>query len=566
MRWVFYTDVSHTSPTPPAWGSHTLSNADWDGEMPKSDDQPNEIPLVDLDDWLGTELSFPASPAVSPVLEQSPPIPFFWAEGLASIWPAEEEAGEGMHSQARLSHCRVWLTTQYPAPVAITRLLVRKTSHGIDSSPVTHEFQVIPVTLPAGMTHSAPVSVTPGFTITGGDGAIHSEWVQMDVSLLSVEIQARGGKINDGFDPPLSGDKDINNVWDKDDWVPWTRVAKGGAFPTNELTQLATGSESMAQLLEVVPASDSVDLIEISTRFPDTATYPLTIIGKASTSKTIEIATIDVRFKSTLQVVARMKVLVVPALPQFQLRFFFAEDFRNYDKPGQVPGGTKIRDEPGNTTLMAEEAGECFKQIGVEMVFNGPTTSRNVPYLEPAGEFQTWQDYLPYENKPLMIAAFPPGTYSGGHLQTVLVHAIQGGVGGAYNPETGLVFVAYDKWFPGPVGAPGTYPYWGSRPSYSQPPPELLPDASGRVGTRERAFAHEVGHALLPVRNRPDPLDPPPVPVNGWIGGHDGGPYPQGTDRLMKGRTKTKGKWLRHEDWRTAMIELLKRMGLTTQQ
>ena len=73
------------------------------------------------------------------------------------------------------------------------------------------------------------------------------------VHLLPVEIQARDGKINDGFDPPLSGDKDINNVRDEDDWVPWTRVAKSGTFQVNELSQLVTSSVSVAQTLEVVP-------------------------------------------------------------------------------------------------------------------------------------------------------------------------------------------------------------------------------------------------------------------------------------------------------------------------
>ena len=201
-RWVFY---SHTqislSPGAP-WRSSTIANADWDAEPPAYEEQASAIPLDQLNDWLGTELSFPTSPPTGAGLPSFPPIPFFWAEGLASTWPAVEETETEMSSQARLSQCRFWLTTQFPAPVSITRLLIKRTAHSIDDSPVAHAFQVIPITLPAGTTYSAPVSLTPGFSITGGGGT-HSEWVQMDLSLLTVEIQARGGKINpQGASPP----------------------------------------------------------------------------------------------------------------------------------------------------------------------------------------------------------------------------------------------------------------------------------------------------------------------------------------------------------------------------
>ncbi|MEI8109100.1 MAG: hypothetical protein WCI46_14900 [Verrucomicrobiota bacterium] len=386
------------------------------------------------------------------------------------------------------------------------------------------------------------------------------------------EIQARDGKMNDGFDPPLSGDKDINNVRDEDDWVPWTRVAKGGRFQVNELTQLVTSSASMAQMLEVVPANDSVNLIEVPTRYPDAAIFPLTIKGKASASTAVNQATLEVRLKNSnpTLVVARMKMWVVPEMPTTDLKYYFVTDSR-YSEEVAANGtmlGTKIRDDSGGPGSMSDEADQRFNQIGAHMALAGPTESRDVSFLGPPDYYTSQSDQtgprwnsdgLEYHNPQQIAQLFPRKDFPGGHIGTILVHRLGGSQGGYYSPESTLCFVAYDKWYSGSVGAPSPYPFWGG----SVPGSLLTPDSLGRDATRGRAFSHEIGHALLPVRNRPDlQREPASPPVNGWAGGHDFGPAPETTDALMRASGSAKGKWLRQEDWKTAFEALQRRMGI----
>lgn len=202
------------------------------------------------------------------------------------------------------------------------------------------------------------------------------------------------------------------------------------------------------------------------------------------------------------------------------------------------------------------------------------TEHRDIAFLgPPAGYIDEtnntgpyWHDEaLEYYENPLIPQLFT--NLAGGHINTVLVHRLIGKQTGVYNPETRLCFISYDKWYPGPVGAPSPYPYWnGPYGSPGEHPEHLFqPDSRGRDGTRWRTFSHEVGHALLPVRNRPGGGEENLPPVNGWAGGHDYGPAPVKTDALMR-RGKVsgdrKGKWMRHEDWKTATEELKRRMGI----
>ncbi|MDQ3623584.1 MAG: hypothetical protein M3463_14015, partial [Verrucomicrobiota bacterium] len=328
--------------------------------------------------------------------------------------------------------------------------------------------------------------------------------------------------------------------------------------------------------LEVVPADDSVNLIEVPTRYPNAPIFPLTIRGKSFGGNQVSEATIEVRIRnsSPVQVVSRMKVLVVPELPLAQLKFYFVEDLR-YHEAGTPTGamlGTKIRDDYGGPGSMYDEADQRFNQIGAQMQLFGATEHRNVPFLGPPQFYRypmtqtgpEWgEDALDFENSGLMTQFFPREFFPEGHIGTILVHRLSGRQGGYYSAETTLCFIAYDKWFPGGLGEP-TYPYWGGPWGGSEQPGSVLaPDAIGRAGTRARVFAHEVGHALLPVRNRPNfEREPPKPPVNGWAGGHDFGPAPKNTDALMRGTGTAKGKWLRHEDWETAIRELMRRMGV----
>ena len=256
--------------------------------------------------------------------------------------------------------------------------------------------------------------------------------------------------------------------------------------------------------------------------------------------------------------------MVVPELPTINLKYYFVTDSRYYEEVSANGTllGTKIRDDSGGPGSMSDEADQRFNQIGAHMAFAGPTESRDVPFLGPPDYYtnQTEQtgprwnnDGLDYNNILRTAQNFPRRFFPGGHIGTILVHRLNVSQGGYYSPETKLCFVAYDRWYPGPVGAPSPYPFWGGR----GPGSLLTPDALGRDATRGRVFSHEVGHALLPVRNRPDPQqEPDSPPVNGWSGGHDFGPAPKTTDAIMRKGGPAKGKWLRHEDWQTAFLEL----------
>lgn len=143
-----------------------------------------------------------------------------------------------------------------------------------------------------------------------------------------------------------------------------------------------------------------------------------------------------------------------------------------------------------------------------------------------------------------MVTKFPRSDFSGGHIPAVLSHALEPGILGGYVPETGILFLNYDKWYPG-IGSTPTYPYWtiaASRGYFSE-------NSKGSIASRGRTFAHEVGHRLIDVESHPYPEEKHPT----WKGGHDRGPYPRETESLMIGRTGgPKGKWLRHEDWHVA--------------
>jgi hypothetical protein len=217
------------------------------------------------------------------------------------------------------------------------------------------------------------------------------------------------------------------------------------------------------------------------------------------------------------------------------------------------PGQAHVQSDPG---IMADEADLIFNQMGLKMIHQGPTESRDVPFLgPPPAPGQPWLgDSLTYDPPNVIPQYFSRAAFGGGHLATVLVHRLDGNQGGYYSAETELCFMGYDKWW-APTGAP-PYPYWGGNPGK-----QLTPDSLGRDYTRPRVFAHEIGHALLPIRNRPGGGEENLPPRNGWAGGHDFGPVPKETDALMR-RSGTKGKWLRHEDWDVAVEEAMSRMGL----
>src|SRR5437879_6572335 len=101
----------------------------------------------------------------------------------------------------------------------------------------------------------------------------------------------------------------------------------------------------------------------------------------------IDVATVEVRLKNStpVQVVARMKILVLPEMPTTHLKYYFVTDSRFLE---EVTGdgtmhGTKIRDGLGGTGSMSAEADEVFSQIAAHMALSEPTESRDIPFLGP---------------------------------------------------------------------------------------------------------------------------------------------------------------------------------------
>lgn len=363
--------------------------------------------------------------------------------------------------------------------------------------------------------------------------------------------------INDGFDG-TGGD-------------PWSRVSAGGAFQTNELTQLVASSDDASKVLEIVVADDSTDYIQLQTSAPTGKITPITFSGISSTSKRLVHAKIEVRRKGDQMVIATLNVLVVPNLPDVQLKFYFTVDGRYLDDTHSLNGtllGTKIRDDRGGlgyggAVSMADDVAQRFNQFGVNVVDQGSTEDRDVQFLGPPDQIMTagpvWNhDYLSWTQGDLITQIFTPDLFGGGNFNIVLLHrtGVNGTGGGFFCPETGLCFMGYDHWFPGTSTM--SYPWWSGKSWMTR----LQPDALGRDSTRWRVCSHEIGHAMLPVRNAPDYTIEPLAPaVNGWDGGHDFGPAPAGTDSLMRA-SGPKGKWLRHEDWETAVNEIKRRLGI----
>ena len=188
-RWAFYNHTPLSATSENEWRSSTTTNANWDSELPKYEDQEQEIALADLSGWLGDKLPFPGNPPAHTGFESFPTITLDLAEGRADISPPEDTNSTQMYSQARLSHSKFWLNATHPAPVAITQLLIKTVTRSIDDGPPTTLQEVIPLVIPAGEMQSAPVTATPSFTIAPNGREQHLEVVNEKIDLLPFDIE-----------------------------------------------------------------------------------------------------------------------------------------------------------------------------------------------------------------------------------------------------------------------------------------------------------------------------------------------------------------------------------------
>ncbi len=205
--------INETFVTYPFEGGVWYATASWDPRPTEYNEITTIIPFTELSGFLAAERPFP----------ETPPADEGWGmdTSIASFgYPHDYDAG--------LDAARYWLCLSAPYPVPVQRPISVTTRRILNQGEdITYETRAEILTIAAGQTVSNPLDLRPSFTIPTAPTPRHE---RIDVSFLPVGIQARAGKINDGFDPPLSGDVDLNEVRDEDDWVPWTRVAKSGCL------------------------------------------------------------------------------------------------------------------------------------------------------------------------------------------------------------------------------------------------------------------------------------------------------------------------------------------------
>jgi hypothetical protein len=459
--------------------------------------------------------------------------------------------------------------------------------------------------IPAGETLSTTVELAgdeiPGDIVQNSAGTLRLrpallDGVERTVELSVAEFRAREGRTNDGFDPPLNGDRDADDVLDDEDWVPSTRVVSTNHLPggngvhhINELVEFFTNAPAGLELH--VPA-DSQDLIDVEPKRIVDSVTPITISSKAQVLDRWKAARIIARpaGSDAEDGVAELRVYVFPELDALRLRFYVADDPVTPATDVQMPNIAAAQ------SAIIHECKARFGQAGIETAAdpNGGLFQADLAWyyqetVQDAGGFDVPGEVLPtwrcdYRKLLSRIASLPiapnPPQPLGGDIPVLFVHELEGGLPFAhFLVEASAVVMNIDAWLYAPDGI--ALPPWTGYTSheYSAPYPYdavyqfnqsddwSVDDQLGRNSTYPRVGAHEVGHRLLIAPLAPSrDCSPNPGAVVGflrdgrpWRGGHDCGPVPEGTAHLMNPRSDNgppiTGKWLRREDWENAFDE-----------
>jgi Big-like domain-containing protein/fibronectin type III domain protein len=315
---------------------------------------------------------------------------------------------------------------------------------------------------------------------------------------------AREDEINHGFDPPLPDDPVTE--------LPWASVVRG---KTSEVVKFVTLPSDAPSLKLAIGLDDgqTIDLDPKGTPLaqPETS-LTLTGLLPGGEEPGVEIGTMTVVAR-LLDDSASAAILNVMALPEQTVSIGI---YRVTDANSQA---TAPVNGPTNEEII-NTLNDIYKQAGVTFLLVG-SGDRNVAY-DGNHDGRVQDD----EGATIIEAlADEPGavhvilTRESGHPYptdaTKFVRALTGGqIGGAFN----MLFV------------------------------QTIVGAQGTVALVE---AHEMGHALGLTSRNPD------------AGGHDPGPFPPGTDGLMKSGAPdpvtgvlpaNPGRWLPHEDWETANL------------
>lgn len=408
-----------------------------------------------------------------------------------------------------------------------------------------------------GVTPTWSITSTPDLTdkgIIAANATKHSDSSTHAVLLVPYEFKLRNqADINKGWDP----------MFEQGDDAPWTIVAKNhihGNFDVNELTKLVLPSNEIAQMFELAVADESAQLIELNDSAEPVALTQaetnIKIVGKNANPLVVNNAIIELRVASTGQVVAQMKVRVVPDLNPLSLKFYAVEDSRFLmgrpiaGYPDWSYSGSKIRSSTGVEGAMYADAQTVIeRQCALPLSLAGNAEARDIPYLKPKADptFEPYESYLDIDDQVWMLSKFQASQFNDGDIQIILIHLLNHGVFGYYYFEQDLCYMAIDNWYQ-------TYFEGVLQPAWASIDWDLFdPENSlGEVHSAGRVCSHEIGHALW-LASRPDPSEDD---GSDYPGGHDYGPYPKGTVSLMIGGRKM-GKWLRQEDWQRAFEQAL---------
>lgn len=356
-----------------------------------------------------------------------------------------------------------------------------------------------------------------------------------------IEFRAKDGRINDGFDLPLAETQDSERlrVWH-------TSVAKTAPHNVNDVVKLVFSSATLAEQYELVVPAASEPHVDISPKQFTSAQTDLTITGKNGGGGRVE-AEILLRKKSNGSVFGKLIVDVMP-WREIGVKIFKLQ-------PGSVLSRGQITSALPSLELVQNELNARFKQACVSFSISATIESEYFDYDNgPAdGVFQLirWTNNgtgTPTASQAEVNNMITEAGRFDGQLNVVFVKLLgDTNTDATQFPETNQTTSSSTSGvnFFGHIPIRHIAFIAADYPNYQQSGAE---DQFGAVRSVQRVIAHEVGHALgLSTRE---------IVVSEILGitdNHDSETVPVGTRSLLRaGPSGPPGKWMRHEDWRTA--------------
>ena len=361
-------------------------------------------------------------------------------------------------------------------------------------------------------------------------------------SVPIIEFQAREGKTNDGFDPPL------NEPQDKYEQTTWhTSVGKSSPHDVNDLLKMVFPSVEMAAEYELfIPEASQLD-VDVAPKTFTAIQTDITITGKNHTTGPFA-AEIQIRKKSDGSVYGKLIVDMMP-WREIAVNLYKLEPSHVFNR-GKVVAALPTQD------AIQAELNARFKPACISFNLTAPITNLEFDYdTDPVdGIFETRKlektngggivvNKVEKNNILTGIA-----DQFGGPINVVFVHLLGKISFNKYGDpitESGLLGVNLDE-----DEALKRLAFISTDYPSFQPSDQEDPD--GVVKSILRVIAHEVGHTLgLSTRTYiPNPKSVVPSPE-----AHDAGAVPKGTKALMRsGLIGAPGKWMRFEDWRQANL------------